>query len=436
MKKMILIAMALLLMLSAASATILPATGVDEDFKDWTGIECTPAVILCESLSVLDARGDQGGKKVETLLYSGETIPVIESWDGYAKIYYSDGNKTGWVRNDYLLFDPAWYVCDEDVQVYAYPAVIAPRVALLDKGTKLPIITEWEDGVSISGWVCVSLRGAAGWIRKTPADTAGETWFRPEIIRGYTFAELHHLSTGAMVYFTDEQDMADLEDMLVHAEDLGGEVAGCPFGAVMTLYLADDREIQLQMATDSCCVYRVDGRDYQYARQVVSDDDSSPNNAMLFNLFGMDSFGNFAVDIPDGNAYCCGQTPLDRSPDGGVLIALLPSGTRVRWLSSTEDRAYGLIEALVNGGTVQGYAPWEKLQTFEDGTESARAMDALQSRMGWSDTEREAYRLYVSMYKQQNQFLCVTIRSETEPEWCYHVWLDQLTGGVHSITWE
>ena len=145
MKKLLIALLILTLCTSCASATILPPTGVDEGFKAWTGIDCTPAVVLCESLSVLNNRGDQGGKRVETLYYSGNTIPVIESWDGYAKIYYSDGNETGWVRSDYLLMDPAWYLCDEDVQVYAYPDTMAPRVALLDKGTKLPIITQWDD---------------------------------------------------------------------------------------------------------------------------------------------------------------------------------------------------------------------------------------------------------------------------------------------------
>ena len=47
MKKFLLMLTALLLLVSTASATILPPTGVDEDFKAWTGIECTPAVILC-----------------------------------------------------------------------------------------------------------------------------------------------------------------------------------------------------------------------------------------------------------------------------------------------------------------------------------------------------------------------------------------------------
>ena len=94
MKRLLLLLLSLTMLCGTASATILPATGVDEDFKAWTGIECTPAVILCGSLSVLNNRGDQGGKKDETLLYSGTaTIPVIESWDGYAKIYSTTARK-------------------------------------------------------------------------------------------------------------------------------------------------------------------------------------------------------------------------------------------------------------------------------------------------------------------------------------------------------
>ena len=184
MKKTLLMTLALLLCMSTASATILPADGVNEGFKSFTGMDCVSAVVLCESLSVLNARGDQGGKKVDTLYY-GQKVPVIESWDGYAKISYADATKTGWVRNDYLLMDPAWYVCDDDTQVYAYPDTMSPRIALLDEGTKLPIITEYDDD-TINGWVCVSLRGAAGWIRKTPADTVSETWFRPEMLADIT----------------------------------------------------------------------------------------------------------------------------------------------------------------------------------------------------------------------------------------------------------
>ena len=276
MKKLLILV--LLLICTTAQATILPATGVDESFKAWTGIECTPAVILCQSLSVLSQRGDQGDKKVETLLYTGQDIPVIESWDGWAKIYYSDGNKTGWVRNDYLLMDPAWYLCDEDVQVYAYPDTMSPRVALLDEGTKLPIITEYE------GWVCVSLRGAAGWLRKTAADTADETWFRPEMLADLTGAVLQ-MGDDA-VGIIDPAVLTQLSVLLTNVEDKGGPVSGCPFTATLTVMVEGGEKIEMLLATDSCCIYRVNGRDYAYARNLFDPDEGSPDNAVLFGLFG------------------------------------------------------------------------------------------------------------------------------------------------------
>ncbi len=289
MKRFLASLLLLTLCASCASATILPATGVDEDFKSWTGIECTPAVVLCQTLSVLDNRGDQGGKKVETLRYSGQTIPVIESWDGYAKIYYSDGNKTGWVRNDYLMMDPAWYLCDEDLQAYAYPDTMAPRVALLDRGTKLPILTEYD--AEYEGWVCVSLRGAAGWIRKSPADTVNQTSFRPETLADIGAAVLQVGDEAVGSY--DAAVMEQLSALLTNVEDKGGMVSGCPFTATLTLLLADGQDIQLQIATDSCCVYRVDGRDYAYARHLFDPYQGAPDNRVLFDLFGVNPMGEW-----------------------------------------------------------------------------------------------------------------------------------------------
>lgn len=289
MKRMLSLLAALLVLLTSASASILPPSGTDTEFQEFTGIACTPAVILCQSLSVLDERGDQGGKKVETLRYSGtKTIPVIESWDGWAKIYYADGTKTGWVRNDYLLMDPAWYLCDEDVQAYAYPDSMAPRVGLLNKGTKLPIITQWDDGRSVNGWVCVSLRGAAGWIRRNSADTASETFFRPEMLSEIVGATLHY--QGEAVYANAHGDMETLAGLLTSVRDTGGETAGCPFLASLEVYLADGSSIELQLAADSCCVYRVDGRDYQYARNLWDPDEGGPHNTVILELFGFHSW--------------------------------------------------------------------------------------------------------------------------------------------------
>lgn len=285
MKKLLALFAILTLLPLSALASILPPTGVDEDFAFWTGIECTPAVILCESLSVYDARGDQGGKKVETLHYSGETVPVIESWDGYALIYYADGAKTGWVHSEYLLFDPALYVCDQGTPVYAFPETTAPRVGYLATGTTLPIITEYDDGGR--GWVCVSLRGAAGWIRKTPKDTESETWFRPEQLEHITSAVLTWRGEAIAISHFDPEDVAALAVLLTKVNDLGAEVSGCPFDATLEVTLQSGQRVTLQIATDSCCVYRVDGRDYQYARHLVSGDDH-PDNTVLLNIFGLE----------------------------------------------------------------------------------------------------------------------------------------------------
>ena len=289
MKRIAALLLVLLLSLTAAHAAILPPSGVDEGFAAWTGIECTPAVILCENLSVYDARGDQGGKKVGSLSYTGQTIPVIESWDGYARIYYSDGNETGWVHNEYLLMDPAWYICDEGTPVYAYPDGMAPRVGYLASGTKLPIITEYE-GDAVNGWACVSLRGAAGWIRKTPKDTIGNTWFRPSMMEHITAAVLTWRGESISISEFNPEDTMALAALLSNVNDLGAPMAGCPFDATLEVHLQSGRTVTLEIATDSCCVYRVDGRDYQYARHLKQDPDSSVDNTVLLNIFGLNAW--------------------------------------------------------------------------------------------------------------------------------------------------
>ncbi len=289
MKRIAALLLVLLLSVTAAHATILPPTGVDEDFAAWTGIECTPAVILCENLSIYDARGDQGGKKVGSQNYTGQDIPVIESWDGYALIYYSDSNETGWVHNEYLVFDPAWYICDEGMPVYAYPDGMAPRVGWLASGTKLPILAEYE-GDSVNGWVCVSLRGASGWIRKTPKDTVSQTWFRPQMLEEISAAVLTWQGEAISISDFDPEDTAALSALLTNVNDLGAPMAGCPFDATLEVHLRNGSTVTLEIATDSCCVYRVDGRDYQYARHLKQDPDSSVDNTVLLELFGLEAW--------------------------------------------------------------------------------------------------------------------------------------------------
>ena len=128
----------LLLGTSSACASVLPAEGIQQDFFQFTGMQGKRAVVLCESLSVCDQRD---GRAMRKLSY-GDTFITTEGWDGWADCHYGDGSVSGWVRSDYIMVDPAYYVTDESVQVYAYGDTMAPCVALLAKGEKLPILLD------------------------------------------------------------------------------------------------------------------------------------------------------------------------------------------------------------------------------------------------------------------------------------------------------
>ncbi|MBQ7887458.1 MAG: hypothetical protein IJ313_11280 [Clostridia bacterium] len=160
MKRLLSLFLLLALAASTATASIIPPEGVHAGFFSFTGIAGKRAVVLCESLTVCDA---PNGNPIDSFSY-GESLVATQSRDGWVYGYYSDGNQTGWVRSDYLLIDPAYYVADAETPVHAYPDVSAPRVALLSAGTRLPIVRVDGD------WLIVSLRGAAGCVRKTSAD--------------------------------------------------------------------------------------------------------------------------------------------------------------------------------------------------------------------------------------------------------------------------
>lgn len=259
MKRILIVCMTLVFMASCASAAVIPAQGIDAGFLAFTGRETRRAVVLCESLSVCDARD---GKVIDTLRF-GDTLMTGQSWDGWAEAAYSDGSKSGWVRSDYIVIDPAYYRTDSQTAVYAYADTMAPRVGLLDGGVMLPIIADQGD------WLVVSLRGASGWIKRTPADTADQTWFKPEMLKELWQADL--IINGKRTVLHGEEKKKQLVSLLASADDLGDQVAGYPFGAELVLTLNEPnsaKQVTLELATDSCCIYRVDGRDYQYARSL------------------------------------------------------------------------------------------------------------------------------------------------------------------------
>ena len=129
------------------------------------------AVVLCDSLTIREGRSTSS-RSVKSLRY-GDRLIVQHVIDGWADCFLSDAvdaGSSGWVNADYIAIDPAWYRTEASTAVYAWNSTAAPKVALLSKGTVLPVLRDAGD------WVVVSLRGASGWIRKTALDRAGYTY--------------------------------------------------------------------------------------------------------------------------------------------------------------------------------------------------------------------------------------------------------------------
>ena len=82
--------------------------------------------------------------------------------DGWAHCFLGDSedSDSGWVNADYIAIDPDWYRTEGKTPVYAWNDTLAPKVALLDANTILPILS--DEGA----WLIVSLRGAVGWVQK------------------------------------------------------------------------------------------------------------------------------------------------------------------------------------------------------------------------------------------------------------------------------
>lgn len=135
-----------------AFAEIIPAHGYGQ-----IGLQ---SLVLCEKLTLRE-KPSSSAKAVLTLNY-GDLPIVIEQKDGwaYCAVGDSEDSPVGWVNADYIAIDPAWYRTEEKTTVYAWDSTSAPKVALLDKNTTLPILKADGD------WLVVSLRGASGWIHK------------------------------------------------------------------------------------------------------------------------------------------------------------------------------------------------------------------------------------------------------------------------------
>lgn len=127
-----------------------------------------PAVVLCDKLTLRE-QPDTASKAIQTLHYGDRPIiagadapagPKEENGFVYCTLGDSEDSLSGWINSDYIVINPAWYVTEKETAVYAWNDTEAPRVGLLDKDTRLPILKEEGD------WYIISLRAAVGWIHK------------------------------------------------------------------------------------------------------------------------------------------------------------------------------------------------------------------------------------------------------------------------------
>ncbi len=125
-----------------------------------------PAAVLCEALPLLEEPG-ASARAVQILSYGDRPIVVgadqptgamEENGFVYCVLGDSEEAPCGWISADRIIINPAWYVTEKDTEVYAWDDPAAPKVALLSRDVRLPILKE------AGGCYLVGLRGGVGWI--------------------------------------------------------------------------------------------------------------------------------------------------------------------------------------------------------------------------------------------------------------------------------
>lgn len=115
--------------------------------------------------------------------------------------------------------------------------------------------------------------------------------FNPKMIKNIKSAELSvaFSNNKEKVYkqiITDNLALSTIEKLFSEAEVIHGG-AGCPFTeGIMTLTLEDGQQIKIAMATDSCCVYFVNGMYFDYKpSEIRGKEDSGIFNNIVFDYF-------------------------------------------------------------------------------------------------------------------------------------------------------
>lgn len=118
-------------------------------------------VVLCESLSLRE-QPDAASKRIHTMTYGMRCTVTAESGAWYKVSYWDEEHlhRSGWVRREYVLVNPDYFIPDGETPVYALPSGSSKRVGLIYGETGYPIIGE------MNGFFVISLRGASGFVMK------------------------------------------------------------------------------------------------------------------------------------------------------------------------------------------------------------------------------------------------------------------------------
>lgn len=292
MKQILSLVLVLMLFSTPAVALVVEPQEYNTAFAEKTGIYAYDAYVLCDSLT-LRAKPDINSKSLRSLSHGQKLLVSMREGEWYH--VYASEHVEGWVKSEYVLVNPSLYVTEAETPAYAYGSQYAPRVALISKNETLPIIHSTED------YYVVSLRGASAWIEKPQARMIKE--FSLSQLLTITSAQLliTDTETGTTKYHHEIKDSAllsEIGNLLADAEDRGGSVSGCPFGiALLTLTFADGSTALLDLAMDDCCIYRVNGQDYSFARSRWTAD-AGVSNDVLFSLFPglMNALGRETVE--------------------------------------------------------------------------------------------------------------------------------------------
>lgn len=140
------------------------ATGIKMGIFDSPDEECNgydKGFVLCESLSLRE-NPDVTSSILNTLAY-GAYCTVIEENESWYNVIYSnkEGRRyNGWVRKEYVLINPNYFIPNGETPVYAIPSSSSKCIGLISNGTNYPIIGEFN------GFLAISLRGASGFVVK------------------------------------------------------------------------------------------------------------------------------------------------------------------------------------------------------------------------------------------------------------------------------